>query len=314
MVLRDRDSYSQPDAPDPVLEDGVVLSLVRRHVPGASAVTGIDESGGEARAYEIDDDVIFKTQRPHRLRSRTSLEKEAFFLEQLDSNNDVSVPELLGYGRGGEDIEYLCMTRMPGIALSTVTCEGEARQRLFQAVGRTLRRIHALPQPPFVESDLFPGDRSPASLRGRFEALFANAVRTAVEQQVWTLDETPEEIARRVLAALPDSDERSALHSNPTAVHIFIEPDSCAFEGLIDFGDAYISHPAFDLRQRGPFADRAAVLEGYTADEPVSEQFMITWRVVMVLTEMTSIPALRPERRGAAEQTLHDLLATIKAG
>lgn len=71
MVVRDRDRYSQPDAPDPVLDTDVVLSLVRRHVPGASALTGIDETGGEARVYEIDDDVVLKTQRPHRARERT---------------------------------------------------------------------------------------------------------------------------------------------------------------------------------------------------------------------------------------------------
>lgn len=312
MILRDRDSYSQPDAPDPVLDDGVVLSLVRRHVPGASAVTGIDESGGEARAYEIDDDVIFKTQRPHRARSRTSLEKEAFFLQQIAAAPAISVPQLLGYGREGEYIEYLCMTRMPGVALRTVSCDGEARRQVFREVGRTLRRIHALPQPPFAESGFFPGDRTHADFRRRFEVLFANAVRTIDEQDgAWTLDDTPDGIARRVLAALPQSDQRVALHSNPTAVHIFVGPQGCEFEGLIDFGDAYVSHPALDLRQRGRFEDRAAVLEGYTADEPVSEQFMTAWRAVMVLTEMTSIPALRPERRGEAEQTLRDLLAAI---
>lgn len=312
MVLRDRDTYSQPDAPDPVLDAEVVLSLVRRHVPGASAVTGVDETGGEAGADETDDDVIFKTQRPHRKRDRTSLEKEAFFLRQLESDGEVSVPKLLGHGREGEQIGYLCMTRMPGVALRTVSCEGEARQRVFRAVGRSLRRIHALPQQPFVESALFPGDRTHADLRGRFDALFANAVRAVTEQDgAWTLDDTPEEVARRMLAALPESDERVAMHSNPTAVHIFVDPESYAFEGLINFGDAYISHPAFDLRQRGRFEDQEATIQGYTADGPVSEQFMTTWRVVMVLTEMTAIPSLRPEQRGAANQTLRGVLATV---
>ena len=135
----------------------------------------------------------------------------------------------------------------------------------------------------------------------------------AVTEQdgAWTLDDTPEEVARRMLAALPESDERVAMHSNPTAVHIFVDPESYAFEGLIDFGDAYISHPAFDLRQRGRFEDQEATIQGYTADGPVSEQFMTTWRVVMVLTEMTAIPSLRPEQRGAANQTLRGVLATV---
>ena len=46
-----KDIYLQPDAPDPVLSDTVVQGLVGRHVPEAQAITGVDESGGEARTY-----------------------------------------------------------------------------------------------------------------------------------------------------------------------------------------------------------------------------------------------------------------------
>ena len=44
-----RDFYVQPDAPDPVLPSDLVLTLARRHVHEARAVTDVDESGGEAR-------------------------------------------------------------------------------------------------------------------------------------------------------------------------------------------------------------------------------------------------------------------------
>ena len=56
-----KDIYLQPDAPDPVLEQDFVLSLARRHAPQVCAVTAIDESGGEARTYVIDDRLILKT-------------------------------------------------------------------------------------------------------------------------------------------------------------------------------------------------------------------------------------------------------------
>jgi hypothetical protein len=79
------DTYSQPDAPDPVLADDRVLELVRRHAGSARKVTFIDESGGEARAYMCDDDLVLKTQRPQQLRPRTSLEKEAFILRPAGS-------------------------------------------------------------------------------------------------------------------------------------------------------------------------------------------------------------------------------------
>src|SRR5215210_7909429 len=98
------------DPRDPVLDESVVLSLVRRHWPAAGRVTGVDESGGEARTYAIDEDLILKTQRPHRVRPRTSLEKEVFHLEQLASQApEISVPRVVGYGRDGA-VEYILMT------------------------------------------------------------------------------------------------------------------------------------------------------------------------------------------------------------
>src|SRR5215210_9339145 len=101
------------DPRDPVLDESVVLTVVRRHWPAAGRVTGVDESGGEARTYALDEDVILKTQRPHRVRPRTSLEKEVFHLEQVASQApEISVPRVLGYGRE-LGVEYTVMTRMP---------------------------------------------------------------------------------------------------------------------------------------------------------------------------------------------------------
>jgi len=59
-----KDYYVQPDALDAVLNDEKVLWLVRQHVPEAKEVTGVDETGGEARTYAIDETLIFKTQHP----------------------------------------------------------------------------------------------------------------------------------------------------------------------------------------------------------------------------------------------------------
>ena len=113
------DMYSQPNAADPVLEERTVLDIVRRHGVRCSAVTSIDETGGEARAYVLDDNLVLKVQRPHRLRPRTSLEKEAFFLHQLAAYPDIVVPHVLGYDRH-DNIEYIVMTRMQGVPALTV--------------------------------------------------------------------------------------------------------------------------------------------------------------------------------------------------
>jgi len=150
-----KDVYLQPHAPDPVLSEDAVLDLVQRHVPYARAVTGVDESGGEARTYLVDDDLVLKTQRPHRLRPRTSLKKEAAFLHHLAGYPTIPVPRLLGYGQT-DDVEYLCLTRMPGDAVIRQKLAGAERTDVLRALGQVLRQIHAAPQAPLVASGLFP--------------------------------------------------------------------------------------------------------------------------------------------------------------
>jgi aminoglycoside phosphotransferase len=254
--------YFQPDAPDPVLTDDVVLSLVRRHVPSAQAVTGVDESGGEARTYAVDGGIILKTQRPHRLRPRTSLEKEVFFLNQLAAHADVSVPRVLGYGREGT-IEYTCMTRVPGVAVVNTALTGEARKATLRRLGTTLRRIHQVGQQPFQESSLFPGDHSFAEVRVRLEDLFTSVTERIRSEAIdWSLPISPAEVARKALAGLPESDDWVALHTNPGPTHTFVDPQTGEFSGLIDFGDAYVSHPALDLRQWRLPEDRTELLAG----------------------------------------------------
>src|SRR5262245_11423419 len=106
-----KDFYIQRHLPDPVLDSATVLSLAQRHVPEAREVRTVDETGGEARVYTIDENLILKTQRPQQLRPRTSLAKEVFFLQQLENIPGVSVPRVLGYGRENRWLEYFLMTR-----------------------------------------------------------------------------------------------------------------------------------------------------------------------------------------------------------
>lgn len=307
-----KDIYVQPDALDPVLDSELVLSLVRRHVPTAQAVTGVDESGGEARTYAIDADIIVKTQRPQQLRPRTSQAKEVFFLNRIAAElPDLSVPRVLGYGREGQFIEYTVLTRMPGVALRNAHLDSAARIEVMRDLGRTLRRIHAMPHVPFVVSGLVPGDRDAADVRQRFAEWFEEFVaRIRDEQRPWSLSLTPEHVVARALAILPDSDERVALHSNPWHEHTFVEPTTGKFVGLIDFGDAYISHPTFDLRRWRDRPERNALLAGYIAEQPVSDNFLATWLVAQVAGDMAAIatsPVFGPAAHADLEQLLREL-------
>jgi aminoglycoside phosphotransferase len=303
------DIYSQPNAADPVLEERTVLDIVRRHGVRCSAITSIDETGGEARVYVLDGNLVLKVQRPHRLRPRTSLAKEAFFLQQLAAYPDIVAPQVLGYGRQG-NIEYTVMTQMPGVPALMVELTGEQRLTVLHQLGRTLRRLHSLPQAPFYDSTLFPGAHTQEAFAARVRVNLAQAVQViGATPHLWRLDVAPADLASRALAALPASVDLVTLHSNPGPVHTFILPDSCEFVGLIDFGDAYISHPALDWRWP-THVDRVALLHGYCDDTPATDEFMAAWHAVLILSDMSAL-ATRPETRPQALERLRHLLMTL---
>lgn len=296
------DTYSQPDAPDPVLSDDRVLELARRHVASVGQVTAVDESGGEARAYMCDQDLVFKTQRPQQLRPRTSLEKEALILDHVAAQVDVPIPRVLGYGRE-DDVEYLLMTRIDGVCLASTSLTGPARDAVLQQVGATLRRVHEVDQAAMEASGLIPGDRSGADLPDRLSAMFEYLIAELADDERWTSEVDLRSVADRCLESLPADIPPVTLHSNPGPEHCFVDPDTGGFTGLIDFGDAYRSHSALDVRSwRSPKESRH-MLSGYGAVAPLPDSFEHVWRTGLIVTQ------LRLGARGYLEPA--DLAATI---
>src|SRR5215213_11002011 len=139
------DVYSQPEAPDPVLPAELVRELARPHLPDGVRLDGgmeVDESGGEARVYLFDradavGGVAVKTQRPHRLRPRTSLGKEAALLAALAGPLAGRIPRLYGYDRvhtAAGPVEFIVLSRVAGRAVGTRGAPPEPRAELLRAV------------------------------------------------------------------------------------------------------------------------------------------------------------------------------------
>lgn len=306
-----RHVYLQPDAPDPMLPDDLVLAIVRQHVADARRVVAVEESGGEARTYLIDDGLVLKVQRPQQLRPLTSLAKEVFFLDQLRplaEDGCVSVPSVVGHGRTDAGVEYTLLTRMPGIALRRARLDPTQRRVALTQLGRTLRRIHSLPLDSFVASELMPGDLSFMDTMTRIaEPLLDRAREIRDRGLAWDYPLSIEQIAGRALSSLAPASERAALHSNPFEEHVFVDPERGAFSGLIDFGDAYISHPALDLRRWNRPDDREAILAGYQEAGAVSDQWLSVCRALMLVADVTTI-VQAPERADEAQRDLDALL------
>ena len=264
--------YYQRGMPDPVLDKKPVLDIVRRYVPAAKTITRIDETGGEARTYAIDNDVILKVQRPQQLRSSTSLKKEAFFLNQLEKQTDVRVPSVLGYEKQGT-LEYICMTRIPGIKVEDTRLTQDEKTALLLELGKELRKIHSINQAPITNSGLFPRDESP-DLKERIKRRFGSALLKNKDSIGADRINTAMGTIEKELENIKDVDTFTALHVNPYICHVFIDEKTHRYSGLIDFGDAYIGHPIFDMWY-WKVASRKTLLEGYTYEKPVSNTFQV---------------------------------------
>jgi hygromycin-B 7''-O-kinase len=293
------DTYLQPDAPDPVLSEAVVVAAAAKHVPDVGRLIEVDESGGEARAYLLEGGVVMKTQRPHRLRPRTSLAKEAAILQELDGADDFPVPRVLGYGHV-DGIEYLCLSRVGGAASRDVQLDPQQRSQLLTTLGRVLRSIHEIDQSGLRASELIPGDNSPADLRQRFEDAFGRLAASLAADSTWRGDLSIERLAGEQIDRLPADAEPVALHSNPGPEHVFVDPSTGRFTGIIDFGDAYRSHPALDLRPWRSPGDVADVLAGYQTAGPLPNGFLTVVATSLIMNELGQVARGRQDSRSAA--------------
>jgi len=262
--------YYQRDAADPILEDSLVLEIVRQYLPGADKVRYVDESGGEGRAYAVDNNVILKVQRPQQLRNSTSLEKEAFFLKQLELQTDVSVPRVLGYGKYGT-VEYLCMTRIPGVAVENTKLTMIEKNALLFNLGIELRKIHDIDQKPLTDSGLFPCDE-PSDLVERLQKRYQSAIQKKKENISPEKLEVALRQVEKELGQIRDTGEFVALHANPYIPHVFVDESTHKYSGIIDFGDSYIGHPIIDMWY-WRVSSRKKLLLGYTHEKQVSSTF-----------------------------------------
>jgi len=124
----------------------------------------------------------------------------------------------------------------------------------------------------------------------------------------WTLTFSPAEAAGRARSGLEVIEDAPVpLHSNPGPEHVFVDSGTLRFTGVIDFGDAYLSHPALDFRRWAQPTDRNALMQGYASDKPLPHSFDENWRAISIIMLMLDF-ANRPTRRAESLDGLRVLL------
>ena len=118
-----------------------MLDITREHAPCAHRVTDINEQGGEARVYELDQDLILKMHRPLHVRPRTSFKREVLILNRLaDKLDQYPVLRVLDCGYRDDHIEYTLMPRLQGVAEDQITLLGGARRDMLYDLVRAVHQ------------------------------------------------------------------------------------------------------------------------------------------------------------------------------
>jgi Ser/Thr protein kinase RdoA (MazF antagonist) len=157
-------------------------------------------------------------------------------------------------------------------------------------LGKTLAKIHNFDKKPFIESGLFSDIDKPDDMKERFKVRFERVTKWALERltHLTQVDvDFAAEQAMLIIEKIPNAEILVALHSNPGPEHVFVNNDG-TFSGLIDFGDAYISHPICDFRST-QVRDRSMLLEGYKSINELSDNFKQIWNAVYAIDSIVDV-------------------------
>ncbi|MDE1838157.1 MAG: phosphotransferase [Euryarchaeota archaeon] len=187
---------------------------------------------------------------PRTLQNARQLEKETRFLPLLSSCLHLAVPSFhfVGKGHAGVRGPFVGYRRLPGEPLSLQRLDPSKRPKVAQALGRLLSDLARIPIREVLPSDL-PGGAPEAWRRGfvRCDRLWSRTL----------LPQLPPDVRRRVREDWAWFEStRSNFEFTPVVLHRDLGPDHILWDGervsgIIDWGDACIGDPAFELTGLG---------------------------------------------------------------
>ena len=198
-------------------------------------------SSGSNLVAEVGGDRVVKIFPPFH---RHQWESEYRVLAHLDGRVAAPVPRLVAHGERPDGWTYVVISLLPGVGLDT-TWPGLARPvqaKLLERIGEVMAEVHALPTDGLAD---LPPDWN------EFLAAQIAGCRARHQRQgapAW-LTEQVESFVARSLATLPASFRPVVLTGEYTPFNLLVAPtpDGGALSGMIDFGDAMIGLPDYDL-------------------------------------------------------------------
>ncbi|MGB3307319.1 MAG: aminoglycoside phosphotransferase family protein [Thermomicrobiales bacterium] len=233
-----------------------MYALLRRWLPGQDFVVDRAESGWSTPVYRITagTEVFFL-----RLGEEAGERRDAEVrVHQLLRAAGVPVPAIVAWEADPPELDRCATltTSMPGVALIDLpSLPGEQRALAAREAGRDLARIHQVAVRGYGWVDAVdPADGSliaEHSTRSAWASEYEDAGREILGSHIFS----PADCLRLRDAldrwlALParETREMSVLaHGDFDATHIFVDPETGRYTGIIDFGEIRGSDPLYDL-------------------------------------------------------------------
>lgn len=222
--------------------------LIARELPGLDVefVVLLGE-GTDNVAYEVGGEVIVRfTKEQDPVARAEAVQREAAVLSAVRGLVTIATPEPILVR---PDIGCLAYRKLPGVPLLHLPGAHEVPAGFAAAIGAFLASLHAAPIAPMrelVDLDVVSPQEWLAEAHGNYDVVAPHvpaAARPAIEAF----------LTGPVSAA---DDVPVFCHNDLGIEHILVDPDTRAVTGIIDWADAAIADPAYDvgklLRDLGP--------------------------------------------------------------
>jgi hygromycin-B 7''-O-kinase len=176
---------------------------------------------------------------------RAGHDRELQYLQSIEGQLPIPTPQLVAKGTV-EDWSYFVSTRLRGVAIDSLwaNLDAPARTRIAARLGEALRALHGLESGALQES----ADRWADFRASQRSTCLDTEVRKGL--QPTRLAELEEYL--RKLDSIPEpSFDPAILHTEIGPAHVLVEDGEIT--GLIDFGDAMVGDPEYDLAPVGLF-------------------------------------------------------------
>ncbi|GAB3162476.1 hypothetical protein GCM10027161_73750 [Microbispora hainanensis] len=223
-----------------------IIRLLNRHLSGyeVRTVERLGE-GQDNAAYEVNGELVVRQSKADEPDERgEAVEREAAVLAVVSELSPLPVPRPIFVD---EEAGVLAYRKLPGLPLNLHPVKEPAR--LAAPLGDFLSRLHAAPverMEAFVPRDIYPLGELLEEAEGHYRDIVAQVPPTARRQvEEFLAAEAP-----------PDPETPAFCHNDLGSEHLLVDVEASALTGVIDWTDAAIADPAYDLalvfRDLGP--------------------------------------------------------------